>query len=159
MPALTLELVKIYNSGTFCNRYLQNCILLLVALNMKVENHLGYKTPYTPCKICAGVLFHLYRADRSSKVGENRRTRRKTTWPSVSRTWLSHMWPERGSNHSGEKPNGLRVNSPIHSAMGARTSVFGETETDCITYRSCFFFLFFFCFERERDCCQASTKY
>ena len=59
-------------------------------------------------------IFHLYRAGRSSKVGENRRTRRKTTWPSVSRTWLSHMWPERGSNHSGEKPNGLRVNSLIH---------------------------------------------
>ena len=33
----------------------------------------------------------------------------KTIWPSVSRTWLSHMWPELGSNHSGEKPNGLRV--------------------------------------------------
>ena len=59
-------------------------------------------------------IFHLYRADRSSKVGENRRTRRKTTWPSVSRTWLSHIWPEWGSNHSGEKPNGLRVNSLIH---------------------------------------------
>ena len=59
-------------------------------------------------------IFHLYRADRSSKVGENQRTRRKTTWPSVSRTWLSHIWPERGSNHSGEKPNGLRVNSLIH---------------------------------------------
>ena len=59
-------------------------------------------------------IFHLYRADRSSKVGENRRTWRKTTWPSVSRTWLSHIWPERGSNHSGEKPNGLRVNSLIH---------------------------------------------
>ena len=55
--------------------------------------------------------FHLYRADRSSKVGENRR---KTTWPSVSRTWLSHIWPEPGSNHSGEKPNGSRVNSLIH---------------------------------------------
>ena len=54
-------------------------------------------------------IFHLYRADRSSKVGENWRTRGKTTWPSVSRTWLSHMWPEQGSNHSGEKPNGLRV--------------------------------------------------
>ena len=26
----------------------------------------------------------------------------------------SHMWPELGSNHSGEKPNGLRVNFPIH---------------------------------------------
>ena len=59
-------------------------------------------------------IFHLYRADRSSKVGENRSTRRKTTWPSVSRTWLSHIWPERGSNHSDEKPNGLRVNSLIH---------------------------------------------
>ena len=59
-------------------------------------------------------IFHLYRADRSSKVGENRRTWRKTTWPSVSRTWLSHIWPEPGSNHSGEKPNGLRVNSLIH---------------------------------------------
>ena len=47
-------------------------------------------------------IFYLYRADRSSKVGENRRTRRKTTWPSLSRTWLSHIWPERGSNHSGD---------------------------------------------------------
>ena len=36
-------------------------------------------------------IFHLYRADRSSKVGENRRTRGKPTWPSVSRTWLSHV--------------------------------------------------------------------
>ena len=49
-------------------------------------------------------IFHLYRANRSSKVGKNRRTRRKTTWPSISRTWLSHIWPEQGSNHSGEKP-------------------------------------------------------
>ena len=63
-------------------------------------------------------IFHLYRADHSSKVGENRRTRGETTWPSVSRTWLFHMWPEWGSNHSGEKPNGLRVNSPIHYAKG-----------------------------------------
>ena len=38
----------------------------------------------------------------------------KNTWPSVSRTWFSHMWPERGSIHSCEKPNGLRVNFPIH---------------------------------------------
>ena len=52
-------------------------------------------------------IFHLYRADRSSKVGENRSTRRKTTWPSVSRTWLSHIWPELGSNHSGEKSKGF----------------------------------------------------
>ena len=47
---------------------------------------------------------YIERDDRSSKVDKNRRTRGKTTWPSVSRTWLSHMWPERGSNHSGEKP-------------------------------------------------------
>ena len=45
---------------------------------------------------------HLYWADCSSKVGENRRTRGKATWPSVSKTWLSHMWHKRGSNHSGE---------------------------------------------------------
>ena len=56
-------------------------------------------------------IFHLYRADRSSKVGENKRTQGKTTWPSVSRTWPCQMWPERGTNHSGEKANGLRVNS------------------------------------------------
>ena len=37
-------------------------------------------------------IFHLYRADRSSKVGENRSTRGKTTWSSVRRTRLSHMW-------------------------------------------------------------------
>ena len=72
-------------------------------------------------------IFHLYRADRSSKVGENRSTRRKTTWPSVSRTWLSHIWPELGSNHSGEKPNGLRVNSLIHQATGARKEDYWES--------------------------------
>ena len=44
---------------------------------------------------------------------------RETTWPSVSRTWFSYMWPKLGSSHSGEKPNGLRVNSPIHQATGA----------------------------------------
>ena len=43
----------------------------------------------------------------SSIVGENQRTRAKTTWPSISRIWLSHLWTERGSNHSSEKPNGL----------------------------------------------------
>ena len=37
-------------------------------------------------------IFLLYRADRSSKVGENRRTRGKTTRPSVSRTWLSQTY-------------------------------------------------------------------
>ena len=58
-------------------------------------------------------IFHLYRADHSSKVGENWRTRRKTTWPSVSRTWLSHIWPKRGSNHSGEKPS-KRLTSIVH---------------------------------------------
>ena len=45
-------------------------------------------------------IFHLYWADHSSKVGKNRRTWRKTTWPSVSRTWLSHVRLEQGSNHS-----------------------------------------------------------
>ena len=39
----------------------------------------------------------------------------KTTWPSISRTWLSHMWPEGGSNDSSEKPNGLRVSQLSHS--------------------------------------------
>ena len=53
-------------------------------------------------------IFHLCRADRSSKVGENRKPGEKPTWPSVSRR-LSRMWPERGSNHSGEKLNELRV--------------------------------------------------
>ena len=66
-------------------------------------------------------IFLLYWANHSSKVVENRRTLGKTTWPSLSRTWLSHMWPKRSSNHSGEKPNGLRVNSPIHQATGARS--------------------------------------
>ena len=30
------------------------------------------------------------------------------------------MWPEGGLNHSGEKPNGLKVSSLIHWATGAR---------------------------------------
>ena len=59
-------------------------------------------------------IFHLYRANHSSKVGKNRRTRGKTTWPSVRRTWLFHMWPKQGLKYSSEKSYGLRVNSPIH---------------------------------------------
>ena len=35
-------------------------------------------------------IFHIYQADHSSKVGENWRNWGKTTWPSVSKTWLSH---------------------------------------------------------------------
>ena len=50
---------------------------------------------------------------RWAKTGEPA-GKKNNTWLSVSRTWLSHMWPEQGLNHSGEKPNGLRVNSPIH---------------------------------------------
>ena len=65
-------------------------------------------------------IFHFYQADYSSKAGENERTLGRTTRPSVSRTSLSHMWPERGSNHSCEKTNGLRVSSLIHQATGAR---------------------------------------
>ena len=42
-------------------------------------------------------------------------TWKKITWPSVCRTWVSHMSPERGSNHNGERHNGLRVNSYQHS--------------------------------------------
>ena len=56
---------------------------------------------------------------RWAKTGE---PRKKNTWPSVSRTWLSNMWQERGSNHSGEKPNGLRVSSFIHQATVARSA-------------------------------------
>ena len=44
-------------------------------------------------------------------MGENQRTCRKKSWPSIIRTWLSHTWPKGGSNRSGEKPNGLRVSS------------------------------------------------
>ena len=54
------------------------------------------------------------RADRSSKVGENRRTRGKITWLSVSRTCLSHMWHERGSNHSDEKHSGTNFLKQNH---------------------------------------------
>ena len=49
-------------------------------------------------------IFCLYCTNCSSKVAENRRIQGKTTWPSVSRVWLSHMWLEWGSNHSSEKP-------------------------------------------------------
>ena len=48
---------------------------------------------------------------RWAKTGE---PGKKTTWPSVSKAWLSHKPPKRGSNHSGEKLNGLKVNTPIH---------------------------------------------
>ena len=49
-------------------------------------------------------IFCLYCANCSSKVAENRRIQGKTTWPSLNRAWLSHMWLEQGSNHSSEKP-------------------------------------------------------
>ena len=96
--------------------------------------------------VCWGVggrwtlsrMFHLYRADRSSK--ENRKTRGKTTWPSISRTWLSHMSPERGPNHSYEKPNELRVSSLIYWATGAclfwRKSMDRHFTADKIHFRS-----------------------
>ena len=82
-------------------------------------------------------IFHLYQADRSSKVGENRRTQGKTTWPSVSRTWLSHMWLEWGSNHSCEKPNGSRVNSPKRARFGnANTDDWGDYKSSpCTSYQ------------------------
>ena len=48
-------------------------------------------------------IFCLYCTNCSSIVAENRRIQGKTTWPSVSRAWLSHMWLEWGSNHSSEK--------------------------------------------------------
>ena len=62
-------------------------------------------------------IFHLYRVDHLSKVCKKMENPGKTTsWPSISRTWLSDMWP--CSNHSSEKPNGLRVSSLIHYTMG-----------------------------------------
>ena len=48
------------------------------------------------------------------RLAKTREPGEKNTWLSISRTWLSNMWPERGSNHSCEKPNGLGVNSTIH---------------------------------------------
>ena len=36
-------------------------------------------------------IFHLYRADRWSEVGENRSTRRKTTWPTGAELGISHV--------------------------------------------------------------------
>ena len=87
-------------------------------------------------------IFHLYRADRSSKVGENRRTRRKTTWPSVSRTWLSHIWPERGSNHSGEKPKSLYVK--VHKSSRWFNLIFTTLFVFSRRQIGVFFFFFFF---------------
>ena len=51
------------------------------------------------------------------KLGENQRTRGKSTWPSVSRTWLSYMWPEWGSNYSIEKP---KIKSQLSYPLGYR---------------------------------------
>ena len=41
LSVLEPELVKMYNSSKFCSGYYQNCILYVVVLNMKVENHRG----------------------------------------------------------------------------------------------------------------------
>ena len=42
----------------------------------------------------------------------------KNTWPSISRTWLPTCDPS-GVRTTAVRNNGLRVNSPIHQAMGA----------------------------------------
>ena len=76
-------------------------------------------------------IFHLYRADRSSKVGENRRTRRKTTWPSVSRTWLSHIWPK--SEHS--KNQFATVWSKDHSVFRGLSNL--ESLQECWIFLEC----------------------
>ena len=119
---LDIYLIASVDSWLQCFLY-RNCYLLIP----NTCNERGVKV-YDNCAVCSSLriffvffsyldftalskIFHLYRADRSSKVGENQRTWGKTTWPSISRNLLSHMWPERGSNHSGEKPNGLRVNT------------------------------------------------
>ena len=59
-------------------------------------------------------IFHLSRADRSSKVGKNPENPGKN-YLSVRKQNLAfpHV-TRRDSNHSGEKPNGLRVRSFIH---------------------------------------------
>ena len=62
-------------------------------------------------------IFHLYQAypskggQKPENLGKNHLTIHKQS-----------LAFRRGSNHSGEKPNGLRVNSPIHWATGARCS-------------------------------------
>ena len=68
-------------------------------------------------------IFHLYWADRSSKVGENWRTWGKNHLTICKQNSAFPHWPEWGSNTSGEKPNGLRVNSPIYQDTGARNSI------------------------------------
>ena len=92
-------------------------------------------------------------ADRSSKMGEIRRTReknkqtkkkkkkkKKKTWPSVSRTllsnmWsqplLSHMWPQRGLNHRADKPNGLEATLLSTRLQGAQ----GDQGNNVIYFR------------------------
>ena len=72
-------------------------------------------------------IFHLYQADRSSKVDKNWRTRGKTTWPSVSRTWLSHMWQEQGSNQSGPFKNISLISSRRSSKVGENQRTRGKT--------------------------------
>ena len=67
-------------------------------------------------------ICHLYRADRSSKVGENRRTRGNHL--AIRKQNLAFpMWPERGSNHSGEKPNRLRVTCVLKIEQHTSASV------------------------------------
>ena len=102
------------DKGTFQIKKKKNSDQRPRPLNFRLEDFQSFLFFFDFGFTALSRIFHLYQADHSSKVGENRRTRRKTTWPPVSRTWLSHIWPERGSNHSGEKPNRLRVNSLIH---------------------------------------------
>ena len=57
-------------------------------------------------------VFHILsrsfiKVDENRRTGENHLTIHK-------QNLAFHMWPKRDSNHSGEKPNGLRVDSSIH---------------------------------------------
>ena len=100
-----------------CKRYSHFC-----SKNISVsENTLAFDLGFA----VLSRTFHLYWA-KGGRKPENQ-GKNHLTIPKQNLIWLSHIWPERGSNHRGEKPNGLRVNSPIHQATGAYQNILATT--------------------------------
>ena len=71
--------------------------------------HVNQKSDYDMMIWYDARIFHLYQANRSLKVGQNQRPLGKNHRTIHKQNLAFPHGTEQGLNHSGEKPNGLRV--------------------------------------------------
>ena len=97
-------------------------LLLPLLLSQTITNYhdiyffffwFGFYGPFKNISLISSQLF-IKGGQKLEKTGEPRENHltihtQTLAFPHVTRTWLSHMWPERGLSHSSEKPTGLRV--------------------------------------------------